>query len=198
MKLTILFLLAMYGPFLSLAAEKNAEASESEVFEKVLGGKFHLPQGGDSIATVLVLFGHDCPISNGYVPEINRLCKEFATRKVAFCVVYADADLKLEEAAKHAKEYGFVCPAILDPKLTLARANGATIKPEVVVLSPEQKLLYRGRIDDRYVDFGKQRTEPTVRELRDALQAILAGKPIAVTRTKPIGCDIDFPKPGKQ
>ena len=55
-----------------------------------------------------------------------------------------------------------------------------------------------GRIDDRYVDFGKQRTEPTVRELRDALQAILAGKPIAVTRTKPIGCDIDFPKPRKQ
>ena len=195
MKLTIftLSLLAM-GACLSLAGEKIADVPESAVFENVLGGEFHLPQGGDSVATVLVFFGHDCPMSNGYVPEINRLCKEFVPQKVAFCVVYADSDLKMDEAAKHAKEYGFVCPAILDPKLILARTYSATVKPEVVVLSPEQKMLYRGRIDDRYVDFGKQRAEPTVRELHAALAAVLAGKPIAVTRAKAIGCDIHFPK----
>ncbi len=177
------------GPGTTLQAAEFAQAR---------GGTYRLPGGEESQATVLVFFGSECPMSNGYVPEINRLCKEFTPKKIAFCVVYADADLKAPDAAKHAKEYGFACPAILDPNLTLAQRYGATIKPEVAVISPEQKLLYRGRIDDRYVDFGKQRAQPTVRELRDALEAILADKPIAVPRTKAIGCDIDFPAIPKQ
>ena len=67
------------------------------------------------------------------------------------------------------------------------------VKPEVAVLSPKGDLLYRGRIDDLYADFGKRRTRPTSRELKDALETVLAGKPITVTRTEAIGCDIDFP-----
>lgn len=193
MKPISFFLCVLASTSLSLAGEETPVASESGAFVNVGGGEFRLAQNAESLATVLVFFGHDCPISNGYVPEISRLYKEFSPRKIAFCIVYADADFSVEEGARHAKEYGFTCPAILDPRLTLARFCGATIKPEVAVLSPKHKLLYRGRIDDRYVDFGKQRAEPTMRDLRDALQALVARKPIAVPRTKPIGCDIDFP-----
>jgi hypothetical protein len=58
------------------------------------------------------------------------------------------------------------------------------------VYSPKRELLYRGRIDDRYVDFGKRRPEPMTHDLREALEAILAGRPVARPRTEPIGCDI--------
>jgi hypothetical protein len=50
--------------------------------------------------------------------------------------------------------------------------------------------LYRGRIDDRYIEFGKDRPQPTVRDLERALAAIVAGKPIPVVKTKAIGCYI--------
>jgi len=172
-------------------------ATVKEDFVDVLGDTFHLPDSDECKAVVLLFVGHDCPISNGYAKEIVRLCKEYTPKKIAFCVVYADADLGADDARKHAKEFGYCCPAILDPKMTLALRFGATVKPEVAVLSPKGTLLYRGRIDDRYVDLGKRRELLTSRDLRDAIEAILADKPIAVPRTQAIGCDIDLPKSSK-
>jgi AhpC/TSA family len=183
-----LFLVAISPPI--QAEETSPSAGKLGVFQNVQGGEYELPKS-EVVATVLIFFGHDCPMSNGYVPEINRLYKEFESKNIAFCIVYADADLSAKDAAKHAKEYGFACPAILDADLKLASTFGAT------VLSADHALLYRGRIDDRYIDFGKLRSEPTVRELHAALSAVLAGKPIAVARAKAIGCDIDFPKQAK-
>jgi hypothetical protein len=60
----------------------------------------------------------------------------------------------------------------------------------VAVMTADQKLLYRGRIDDRYLEFGKDRPEPTVRDLERALDAIVAGKPAPVSETRAIGCFI--------
>ena len=168
-----------------------------EEFVDVLGDKYSLPGPDDCKAVVLLFIGNDCPISNGYSKEIVRLCKEYMPKKVAFCVVYAEADLSKDDARKHAKDYGYCCPAILDPMMTLAMKVGATIKPESAVLSPKGELLYLGRIDDIYADFGKRRSQPTRRELKDSLDDILAGKAIAVARAKAIGCPIDFPEKKK-
>lgn len=165
-----------------------------EAFENVLGCTYRLPGPDDCKAVALIFFGHDCPMSNGYAPEIVRLDAEFSPKGIAFCVIYADADLGVDDARKHAQEYGFTCPAILDPKMSLAMRVGATFKPETAVLSPKGELLYLGRIDDIYADFGKRRSQPTCRELKDALNAILVGKALTVARTKAIGCSIDFPE----
>ena len=178
-------------------ADQTPDRKAKEEFVDVLGDKYSLPGPDDCKAVVLLFCGHDCPISNGYTKEIVRLCKEYTPKKIAFCVIYADADLGVEDARKHAKEYGFTCPAILDPKMSLASKVGATVKPETAVLSPKGELLYLGRIDDIYADFGKRRSQPTCRELKDALDAILAGTTIAVARTKAIGCHIDFPEKKK-
>ena len=130
-------------------------------------------------------------------PEIGRLYRDFADKGVSFCIVYADHDLDKDSARQHAEEYGFPCPAILDPGMTLALQVGAKVKPMAAVLSPKGKLLYRGRIDDIYVDFGKKRAQPTNRDLKEALDAVLAGKPVPVARTRAIGCDIDLPEKAK-
>jgi hypothetical protein len=50
------------------------------------------------------------------------------------------------------------------------------------------RLLYRGRIDDRYVDLGRERPQPTSHDLESALIALIAGKPVAVRETRAIGC----------
>ena len=169
----------------------------NEEFVNVTGGAFRLPEPDAATAVVLLFIGHDCPISNGYAKEIGRLCEKYAAQKIAFCVVYADADLGADAARKHAKDYGFPCPALLDPNMTLALRVGATVKPEAAVLSAKGELVYRGRIDDRHIDFGKRREQVTSHDLRDALEAVLAGKPVITPRTKAIGCDIDLPEKTK-
>ena len=175
-----------------------ADKQVKEEFVDVLGDKYRLPGPDDCKAVVLLFIGNDCPISNGYSKEIVRLCKEYLPKKVAFCVVYAEADISQDDARKHAQDYGYCCPAILDPKMTLALKVGATIKPETAVLSPKGELLYLGRIDDIYADFGKKRAEPTCRDLKNALDAFLAENPVGVARTKAIGCYINLPEKKKQ
>lgn len=178
-------------------AESTTDEPTKGEFADVLGGKYRLPGPDDCQAVVLLFLGHDCPVSNGYAPEVGRLCKGYTPKGVAFCVIYADADLGVDDARKHAKEYGFACPAILDPEMRLALKVGATVKPEAAVLSPEGELLYLGRIDDTYAGIGKRRLQPTRRELKDALDAVLAGNAVAVARAKAIGCPIDFPEKAK-
>ncbi|MBA4187751.1 MAG: hypothetical protein C0467_07000 [Planctomycetaceae bacterium] len=157
------------------------------------GGTFVWPPGKGDGSACLFFVGVDCPIANAYSPEIARIVNEYRKRDVAFAVVYPVPDLTANEAKKHAKEYGFDCPALLDSRLHIARRLGATVTPETVVLSASCEVVYRGRIDDRYTKVGgKRRENPSTRELRDALYAQLAGKAIASPWPRAIGCDIDF------
>lgn len=144
----------------------------------------------DKKATVLFFLLPECPISNSYAPEIQRICNEYAPKKIAAFVVHADPDVTAQEAKKHAKEFGLSCPVLLDPAHLLVKKTGVTMAPEVAVVAPDGKILYRGRIDDWYVDYGKRRAAPTQRDLRSALDAILQGKAVPTPRTKIIGCDL--------
>jgi hypothetical protein len=70
--------------------------------------------------------------------------------------------------------------------------TGATVTPEAAVYAGG-RIVYRGRIDDRYVDLGRERLEPTVHDLADALAAVVSGKPVPNPVTQPVGCFIaDF------
>ena len=88
---------------------------------------------------------------------------------------------------EHHKKYGYSLPFVRDVDQRLVKLTGATVLPEVAVMQGSN-LLYRGRIDDRYIDFGKERMLPTTRDLEDALMAAATGKPIAVRQTQAVGC----------
>lgn len=139
-------------------------------------------------ATVLFFVMHDCPIANGYAPEISRIAEEYGKRGVRSFVIYVEDDLAPADARQHAREFGYRCPALLDPRHLLARKAGATVSPEAAVFSAKGEVLYRGRIDDRAIAPGKHRAEPHQRDLRAALDAILSGKPVRERFTKAIGC----------
>jgi peroxiredoxin len=141
-------------------------------------------------AVVVFFTMTDCPLSNGYVPEMNRIAVEYSGRGVAVFAAHSDPSVKDDAVRKHAQEYGFMFPVLLDAKLTLAKAAGAKTVPEVAVFSGSGELLYLGRIDNRMEDITRRRAVVTEHELRDALDAVLAGKAPKVTRTRAVGCSI--------
>jgi hypothetical protein len=141
-------------------------------------------------ATVLFFVMHECPVANGYAPEINRLRTEYAARGVTSLVVYVESDLTPKQARAHARAYGYQQATLHDPDHLLVKAASVTVSPEAAVISPAGAVVYRGRIDDRVADFGKRRVEPTRRDLRQVLEAIVTDKPVPIAQTKAVGCYI--------
>ena len=140
------------------------------------------------LTTVLVFTNTDCPISNRYAPEIQRLATKFA-KDVRFVFVYpvpSDSEAAIRE---HRKKFGSG-EWLRDASQKLVKLTGVTVTPEVAVMTADQRIRYRGRIDDRYLEFGKDRPEPTVRDLERALDAIVTGKPVPISETRAIGCFI--------
>ena len=151
-----------------------------------------------SRAVVLFFTTTDCPLSNSYVPEMNRIRADYASRGVAFYAVQTDTTIPDAEVRKHASEFGFVFAVLLDPKQILVRLTGATATPEAVVLSSDGQVLYLGRIDNRVVDFDKRRPAATEPDLRNAIDAVLTGKAVARPRTDVVGCGINLVNPEKK
>ncbi len=154
------------------------------------GKEYSLKQWQQYKAVVLFFLGTECPVSNGYAPDMQALALRFANDRVGCFGIHCDPTVTLDQAGKHAKEYGLTFPLLFDPEQALARSTGVRVTPEAVVLSPEGKVLYRGRIDDRYSASGKRRDQPTVYDLDNALRAVLAGKPPEISETQAFGCPL--------
>lgn len=137
--------------------------------------------------TVLIFVRTDCPISNRYAPELIRLYKEFSARAV-FYLVYADPANTAAVIHQHMAEYGYTFDALRDPGHDLVKLAKARVTPEAAVFSVGGQLLYHGRIDNRYVDFGKSMPQATIRDLEEALRSVVSGKPVQVASTAAIGC----------
>lgn len=141
-------------------------------------------------ATVLIFIAHDCPISNSYSAEVQRLRSDYGASHIAFYVVYTDVGVPLATLQAHARGHDYTPFALVDSHHALVKLTGAVVTPEAVVLGPADKILYEGRIDNRYSDFGKSLDVASVSDLRRALDAVRAGQPVKVSRTKAVGCYI--------
>jgi hypothetical protein len=142
-------------------------------------------------AGVLFFISSDCPISNSYAPEIQRLCGEYASKGVGCSLLYEDVDMKTPAVRAHLSEYRYSgIPAAIDSQRKIATQARATVTPEAVVIDYAGEIRYRGRIDNFYAALGRPRQQVTIHDLRDALDAVLAGKPVANPETKPLGCYI--------
>jgi hypothetical protein len=141
--------------------------------------------------TVDLFVATDCPIANGYAPEIERLHLAYREKGVAFRLVFPDRDLAEDEVRRHLADYGITAPFMIDRDHALLKRAKATTTPEVVLFDRTGGILYRGRIDNRYSDLGDRRGTVTEFYLRDALDAVLSGKKPPVTKTAPIGCIIE-------
>ena len=156
-----------------------------------------LSDGDARKATLLIFTTIDCPIANSYAPELGRIQKEFDPEGIRIFLVHVDPAVNAEAAKKHATEYHLDMSVVLDLKHELATYAGATITPEAAIFDRAGMLLYRGRIDNRYEGYGKDRVKATTHELRMALDNVIHGEKIENPRTKAVGCRIEYLLPNK-
>jgi len=147
-------------------------------------------QVNDARATVFIFIRTDCPISNSYAPELHRLYDKFARSGVRFWLVYPDPGESSQIIRKHITEYEYRLNVLRDPEHKLVKMTRVQVTPEAAVFSPSGRMVYHGRIDDRYVAFGKTRPAPATRDLEQVLEAMLEGKRVANKTTIAIGCFI--------
>ena len=156
-------------------------------------GKQHQAFADMQTKAVVVLFvSTDCPVANAFQPYLQKFERAYATKGVRCFMVYCSPGLKREQIAEHTRDFRIRMPAVLDAKQQLARITEAKVTPEAVVIDRSGKVRYRGLINDLYAGYGKKRPQPTKHFLRDACDAVIAGKKVSEPVTKPVGCFIHF------
>src|SRR5262245_16365223 len=153
------------------------------------GKPWTLPDAQAAPVVVVVFTGTACPINNAYLPTLTKLHKDYGPKGVTLVAVNANAQDDAAAVAAHAKKYDLPFPVLKDAQQSVADRLGARFTPEAVVLDADRKVRYRGRIDDQF-GFGYKRPAPTAHELTDAIDAVLAGKPVPMPATEVEGCAI--------
>jgi hypothetical protein len=138
---------------------------------------------------VLIFVRVDCPISNRYSPTIQKINREYAGR-AAFWLVYPDRSESAEQIRKHEREFTLELPALRDVQRSLVDESHAQTTPEAAVFDVNRKLIYHGRIDNLFEDFGRARPAATTHELEDAIRAAIDGKEVANASVPGVGCYI--------
>ena len=148
---------------------------------------------GDKGLLVMFLCRH-CPFVKHVQDELARLGRDYAGRGVGFVAicsndVSASPEDRPEKLAEMAKELGFTFPYLYDESQDVARAFDAQCTPDFFLYDADRQLVYRGQLDDSRP--GNERPI-TGRDLRAALDALLAGTPIAQQQRASIGCNIKW------
>ena len=180
-----------YALVFSMLAGCAAEAPLPAVEVLDLEGRpFDPLHEGQAAVRVLFFVRADCPISNRYAPEVARLVERFAPQGVAFWTVYPDPDETAESIREHLASYAYPSAALRDVEHRLVELTGAEVTPEAAVFVAGQGLVYRGRIDDRYVTFGRSRQQPMRHDLEEVLEAALDGRALQARTAPAVGCAI--------
>src|SRR5437870_1124644 len=135
--------------------------------------------------TVLIFIATKCPVSNAYNDRMEKLAEDYKAKGVNVIGINSNNTEPSAEVKSHAAEKGLKFTILKDDGNKIADRLGATRTPEAYVIDTSGKLAYHGRIDN------SQRLDGvTSNDLRDALDALLAGKPIQKTTAVAFGCTI--------
>ena len=134
---------------------------------------------------VLIFVATQCPVSNAYNERMEKLAQEYKAKGINVIGINSNVAETADAVKAHAAENKLTFPILKDPGNKIADRLGATVTPQAYFIDASNKLLYRGRIDN-----SRNAAEVNSSELRDALEAALAGKPIAKTTANAFGCTI--------
>ncbi|MEL6720970.1 MAG: hypothetical protein AAFP82_19865 [Bacteroidota bacterium] len=142
---------------------------------------------------VYVFLLEDCVISQYYTLQLKTLHEKYASEEIEFIGVFPNRFSKPETIAKFKEEYQLPFELKYDYYQKLTKEMGATVTPEVVVYDEtEEKIIYKGRIDNTYFRVGKRRQVTTSSELADVLEALTNNVAVGTESTVAIGCYIKF------
>jgi hypothetical protein len=175
-------------------AAEPAKVDLSELKMLDVRGGCRVLSANDVRGTAFVFLSTECPISRQYIPELNRLAKTAAEKKLAFYGVVSDSSATRADSVKFVDEFHVAFPVLFDSSRELAALFRPDHVPQAFVVDSRGSLQYSGRIDDLYADIDKRRNEPSRRDLFEAMTAVADGKPISTARTEAIGCPCETPK----
>jgi len=179
------FVVALLACTLMAGAEepKLPEISLSDLS----GSIHHLAETTSQRPRAIVFLGTECPVSNGAIPTLNALHRQFSGRADLFGVV-SDRSISRQNAVKHFAEFKTAFPVLFDASGTLAASLEPTHVPEAFVFSQSGEVTYRGAIDNAYLEVSRRRANVEKHYLRDATLAGIEGRRPDIARTKPVGC----------
>jgi peroxiredoxin len=149
------------------------------------GKAYTLSKDKDNKAIVIMFIATRCPVSNAYNERMVSLYNDYLKKGVSFVAINSNKQEDADEVKEHAEEHNFKFPVLKDPGNKVADAYDAQVTPEIYVIDTDMKLLYHGRIDD-----SKRAGDVETKDLRNALNEILAGKTVSLNETKAFGCSI--------
>ncbi|MFO7679481.1 MAG: thioredoxin family protein [Chloroflexota bacterium] len=169
-------------------------APEFELPDVVSGEQRRLSSLRSDAATVIMFICNHCP----YVKHVNKglvsLARDYQPQGVTFIAISsndveafpADAPERMKEVAE---EQGYPFPYLYDADQSVARAYQAACTPDLYIFDAGLELVYRGQLDD-----ARPRNDVPVtgKDVRAALDAILAGEPVAAEQRPSIGCNIKW------
>lgn len=141
---------------------------------------------------VMIFLDTECPICQQTARRVQEMAVRYEGR-VQFTAIYPTETVTLADIKAFEQTYKLTIPHQLDPAHKLVKKYKATTTPEVLLISAQDKIMYRGSVDNQFYRLGRSRPEPTEFYLNDALTAVLASKPVTIRQTKPTGCLINQP-----
>ncbi len=147
----------------------------------------------DSLS-VYIFLSDECLISQFFTPELTRLHARYAGKHVGFVGYFPNTLSTPEKIKAFGEDFRLSFPLLPDEDKTWTRAFGITVTPEAAVWDHrEERLIYRGRIDDSYVRVGKRKLHPQHHDLEDRILAWLDHQSTpGMIETQAIGCFITF------
>jgi peroxiredoxin len=184
---------ALWAPLLLLSATPGQVAAprlEDVDLRDVSAAVRRLDEWHDRKLLAVIFLGVECPLAKLYGPRLADLQREFGPRGVAFVAVDSNAHDAVEDLARFSREHGLTFPFLKDPGNQLADRFGATRTAEAYLLDESRTVRYHGRIDDQDGP-GVHRVKPRRRDLAEAIEDLLGGRPVSRPEVPAPGCLID-------
>jgi peroxiredoxin len=188
----------MHAAWIGLLLSAPALPADAPVTDVTLrdcrGQPWRLADCKDRRLLVVAFVGVECPLAKLYGPRLAELARRYGPRGVAFVGIDPNERDSPRAVAAYGRKHNITFPLLCDPGAAVAGRFGAERTPEVFVLDARRVVRYRGRIDDQY-DVQVHRGRPARQDLAQALDELLAGKPVSVPVTAAPGCRIGRPDP---
>jgi peroxiredoxin len=178
-----------------LALASKAPAADTKLKNVVDGKEVSIAKAAGKAGTLVVFTCNECPYAKAWEERIVELGNTYSKKGVGVLLINSNNPNvskkdTFELTQARAKERGVQFAYAVDPDSSVAKAFGATKTPEAFLFDKGGKLVYHGTIDDNHEEPGKVEK----RYLKDALEAVSAGKPVPTAETKSLGCTIKFAK----
>jgi peroxiredoxin len=156
------------------------------------GERYGLSSFEDRDFVVVIFSSNRCPTVKAYARRLDALARSYGPRGVQLVAINSNDPLLYPEESfarmvDRAKQDGYAFPYLADPDQRVARVYGATCTFHVFLLDRERRLRYEGRFDDARLE-----ERVTSHDLADALDDLLAGRPVGAPVTRPFGCSLDY------